>query len=64
LLMCCAMLFFPPDSGQNPLFYPKIGHKYLNLQTVLALLRVVVNSGGHKTTTQLKKRTLVLWWGG
>jgi hypothetical protein len=25
------VFFFPGDFGQIPLFYPKIGHKYLNL---------------------------------
>ncbi len=32
-----SMFFLPADSGQIPLFYPKIGHKYLDLYTVLAL---------------------------
>jgi hypothetical protein len=53
------VFFFLAHSGQIPLFYPKIGHKYLNLQTVLALQRVVVNLAGHKNNTPLKKRTLV-----
>jgi hypothetical protein len=35
------------DSGQLSLFNPKIGHKYLHLKTVVALLRVVVNLAGH-----------------
>jgi hypothetical protein len=49
------VLFFPADSGQIPLFYPKIGHKYLNIETVQALERVVVNSASHKNMTSLKR---------
>jgi hypothetical protein len=25
------LFFFPADFSQSPLFYPKIGHKYLNM---------------------------------
>jgi hypothetical protein len=54
-----AVFFFPADSGQIPLFYPQIGHQYVNLQTVLALQPVAMNSAGHKNKTHLNKITLV-----
>jgi hypothetical protein len=37
LALYSSSFFFQADSGQIPLFYPQIGPKYLNLETVLAL---------------------------
>jgi hypothetical protein len=53
----CTVFLFSADSGQIPLFCPQIGHKYLHLQTVLALQRVVVEFAGHKNKTPLRKKT-------